>query len=207
MASPIFTATSGARWSARSHGGGKQRDHRGAEQEGAHFVAALEGHGLGRLQATLLIGRARAVWPRGVDAGDDQCAHHHQRELPERGLQAHHETFVLHEEARDVAGGEGVDGEEAARHGQRADEAPVARGVDAVVVVRREVDGGERAAFERLGPFGIAEQITRLGRRGPWLAAECRREWRRRGSPRHPQGRRWPQDRMEEGGRRAAGAA
>ena len=160
----------------RWHSTGKSRQvhlERGAELgrfnvEAPHLGAALQAHELARLicgdlgPATGHGRRGRLPRPDGLDPAHEDGPHQHHGHGPRQGLEAADHPFVAGEEPRYQGGGDPVDAVEAARQVGHRRQLPCQRHVDAVIVLGREVEGGEGAPVE-LAP-------------GLWLAAEQLRQ-------------------------------
>jgi hypothetical protein len=139
---------------------GEEHDHRGAEQETPHLLALFERDlARGVVPFADLAGARRVdlALPHGGHAADDGGAHQHQHEGADLVVLEHaHHPLVAGEQAGHAPGGGGVDREQGAGHVDHAAQAAVAGHVDAVVVPRAEVEGGELAVLELDGQVPVA---------------------------------------------------
>ena len=144
---------------------GEQHHHRRAEHEAAHLLAALQRHLVGGIGPVADAPGARpidrAVPDRG-HAADDGGADEREHEPADR-LRLEHadDALVAREQARHAARRGRVDREQRAGHVDHPAQHAVARHVDAVVVLRAEVERGEAAVVELLGERGVAADQRR----------------------------------------------
>ena len=127
----------------------EEDDDRRAHVESADLVSARELGGV-EVPAPGPV-RARKVGdrtgPRGLDATDEEGAHHDDREGPPvRAAEVEDDSFVAREEVRYPHRGGGVHAEPVPGDVYQGGEGAVDRKVDAVVIARREIDGGRGAA-------------------------------------------------------------
>lgn len=118
---------------------GHEQHDGGAEQEAAHFLAALQVDVLVGVVPFAQLAGARRVDQTVPDRGhaaDDGGADQHQHEGAELAIEHADHALVAGEQAWHAPGGGGVDGEQFARHVDHAQQPSGAGHVDAVVVTR-----------------------------------------------------------------------
>ncbi len=144
------------------HARAKQADHGAAELEQTHLGTFLQGDGLVACVVPahhlLLFGRRYVAGPDGLDAGHDSGTDQHQRHGAMRGAEGGHHPFVAGKQVGHVFGGERVDREEIPRHEHHALQHAIERHMDAVVILGRQIDGGEVAILERRHQILITAQ-------------------------------------------------
>ena len=129
--------------------------------EAPHLVAALEAH-----LAIVVSPFAHLAGPRRVDhpvphsrhAADDRGTHQHQHERTEGRIEAAHHAFVARKQARHRGRRRRVHRKQITRHMNHAREASRARHVDAVVILRAQVQRRKVAVRKSCCLFRIAAE-------------------------------------------------
>ncbi len=100
--------------------------------------------------------------PHGFDRSDDHRANQHHGHRPALCVEQANHALVAGKQFGDVLCGGLVDREQAARHVDHFPQGTGQRHVHAVVILGRQVDGGELAAHERRGHCRVtAQQLLR----------------------------------------------
>ena len=99
--------------------------------------------------------------PDGGHAAHDGRAHQHQHPRPPRRIEDADHPFVAGKEAGNGGCGGRADGEQVAWHVDHLAKAARAGHVDAVIVARAQVDGGELAVHKVLGQLAVTGQQGR----------------------------------------------